>query len=359
MNPGSSCWILAQEAPYSFLLDGVKGAKEYRTGVSTDPETVGITAEDEATLVVKLITPADHFLKILCHHAFSPLHRSIREAIRKGEEVPGLGNGPFYQYNQNEEGITFLRNELYWDVKNVNLKEIHFIYNDDEAKEAELFNQGKLHWSMGNILLDDVENRESIVINPLFATTYYFFSSKTPPFDNPEIRRALALLLPWEEIRSADYFYTPAVTLIPTLDQYPEAQGIRAQNTEEADKLLAQAGYPGGRGLPELVLLLPQGLKGSRTTELIFKSWADTLETNVRLEYLPSDLYYSALSEPGVHPGNSDLDRRFRRPLNLPPDVGFRFQPERRRLFQQGLRRPPGGRSSPAGDKAAENPGGG
>lgn len=81
-----------QAAPYSFLLDAVKGAKAFRTGENDDPESVGIWTEDESTLVVELEAPADHFLKILCHHAFSPLHPAVRQIIRDGGEVPGLGN---------------------------------------------------------------------------------------------------------------------------------------------------------------------------------------------------------------------------------------------------------------------------
>ncbi|MBI9101974.1 MAG: peptide ABC transporter substrate-binding protein [Spirochaetales bacterium] len=307
----------SQAAPYSFLLDPVKGAKAFRTGENKDPETVGIRVIADHILEIELESPADYFLKILCHHSFSPLHPQIRQIIAEGGEAPGLGNGPFYIYKNDEDGMIFLRNELYWDVKDVNLQQIKFIYNDDETLEAELFNQGEIHWSMGNILLDDVLNRQSVVINPLFATTYYFFSSKTPPFDNPDVRRALALLLPWDEIRSTDFHYTPAASLIPSLDDYPEAAGIQEQDLETARELLAKAGYPEGEGLPELLIKLPQGLLQSRTANLIMESWKKHLKTEVNFQSLPSALYYNSLKEPGYTLGTVTWIGDFADPLTF------------------------------------------
>ena len=314
-------WLMlldpAQEAPYSFLLDAVKGAKTYRTGASDDPDSVGIRAQDDSILEVELEAPADHFLKILCHHSFSPLHPAVREIVKEGGEAPGLGNGPFYLYSKNEEGIAFAKNALYWDMKNVKLDEIKFIYSESEETEADLFNRGELHWSMGNILLEKVENRQAIVINPLFATTYYFFSSKTPPFDNPDIRRALSLLLPWEEIRSTDFHYTPTATLIPSLDGYPEAKGITEAGPEEASELLTRAGYPEGKGLPPLVIKIPRGLIQSRTANLIRESWAAGLKTEVEFEVLPSNIYYGSLKEAGYTLGTVTWIGDFADPLTF------------------------------------------
>ena len=296
-------WLMlldpAADAPYSFLLDGVKGARDYRTGKNSDPDSVGIRTDGPRVLEVELASPADHFLKILCHHAFSPLHPEIRESLAKGGKAPGLGNGPFFLYRQTDTELVFLRNELYWDVNKVELKEIRFLFQDDESAVADSFNQGEIHWSLGNIDFARVENKRSVVVNPLFATTYYFFAPKTAPFDDPRIRRALALLVPWNEIRSKDFYYTPAQTLIPSLEGYPEPESIREQNREEAESLLAQAGYPGGRGLPPVVLRLPRGTEETNASRIIREAWAEALDTPVEFDLLPPREYYGSLEKEG------------------------------------------------------------
>ena len=44
----------AADAPYSSLFDFIDGAKDYRLGKTDDPSKVGVAAEDERTLVVRL-----------------------------------------------------------------------------------------------------------------------------------------------------------------------------------------------------------------------------------------------------------------------------------------------------------------
>ncbi len=314
-------WLLlldpAQEAPYSFLLDSVKGARDYRLGLNQDPDSVSIRALAENILEVELESPADHFLKILCHHSFSPLHPGVRDEILGGGKAPGLGNGPFYLLKSSDEELVFTRNELYWDVKNVNLNEIRFVFHDDDALTANLFNAGEIHWSLGNIQISLVENRQSVVINPLFATTYYFFSTKTPPFDNPKIRRALSLLLPWEDIRSDEFLFTPAPTLIPALDGYPEPEGIIAGNRKQALELLAEAGYPGGSGLPPIILRIPRGLEQSRTVTIMIETWNEVLDTEIRSELYPSEVYYTSLKEEGYTLGTLTWIGDFADPLTF------------------------------------------
>ena len=64
----------AAQAPFASLLDCIEGVEEYRTGKGT-VENVGIKVSGPQTLVVKLQNPTEHFPKILCHHAFSVVHK--------------------------------------------------------------------------------------------------------------------------------------------------------------------------------------------------------------------------------------------------------------------------------------------
>ena len=294
-------WLMLLEperrAPYSFLLDGIKGARDYRTGKSKNRNSIGIRVEGKYTLAVELADPFDPFLKILCHHSFVPLHPQVREIIDNGAKAPGLGNGPYFLYDSRPDEVNLIKNELYWDAPNVEIQKIRFLFHTDPDEAARLFNEGKIHWSLGNITVDQIKDLQSVTLNPLFATTYYYFSIRQAPFNDSRVRRALALLLPWKDIRSEEFYYTPASTLIPPVPGYPEVKALNTTDKKEALELLAQAGYPKGTGLPPIVLMIPQSREGSRVITAMKENWERALNTKVEVKPLPSEVYYDALEE--------------------------------------------------------------
>ena len=88
---------------YASLFAPIKNAEKIRSGEEKDVSKLGARAEGAGTLVVELERPAPHFLSMLCHSAFFPLHRKSLEkfgaqSARKSEWTrPGnmVSNGPF------------------------------------------------------------------------------------------------------------------------------------------------------------------------------------------------------------------------------------------------------------------------
>lgn len=75
---------------------------------------------------------------------------------------------------------------------------------------------------------------------------------KTPPFDNPKVRQAVAAAMPYQQIADVGYagkarrweaHYTPV------LNGYAKPVAQYVQDLAKAKQLLAEAGYPEGRGL--------------------------------------------------------------------------------------------------------------
>jgi peptide/nickel transport system substrate-binding protein/oligopeptide transport system substrate-binding protein len=285
------------KAEYASHLDMIKGAREYRTGKLEDPDEVGITVEDEHTLKVELRHPATHFLKILCHHSFAPVHPSMLEDPdwETPTEIPT--NGPFYIAEEKDDSLLLKKNSLYWDSGMVQLDELEIRYIDDPEKAAEAFNEGEIHWADTGLSYDKIRNRDALVVNPLFSTFYYFFSAEAEPFDQPAVRRGLALLLPWDKIRSEEYMYIPTDSLVPKIGDYPDVEGISAQNQEKGLELLAEAGFPQGRGLPELRIAVPDGEETMRIAELMKGSWEEQLEVSCTISQHSFDAYYDELKE--------------------------------------------------------------
>jgi peptide/nickel transport system substrate-binding protein/oligopeptide transport system substrate-binding protein len=281
----------AKESPYSSLFDIIEGAEAYRLGRDPDPGKIGIQAVDDRTLVVHLNSPAAFFPSMLCHHSFSPIHPSMLNVEDWSKQLP-VSNGPFYIERLAEDKAVFVKNRQYWDASHVALEKITIRFA--EAEEASgLWNSGESRWISGDVELDNLINRDGILINPMFATHYYFIRSALKPWNDYRVRRALSLVLPWEEIR--DGLYIPARTLIFSIPGYPEVEGVEKTNEEEAVRLLSEAGYPRGRGIPELVIRLTPSPDAARIGELMAAAWKEKLGISVRIDVVSYAGYFQSL----------------------------------------------------------------
>jgi oligopeptide transport system substrate-binding protein len=280
-------------AAYASLMDIVVGARAYRTGESDDPADVGVRAVNRRTLEVELEQRATHFLRILCHHSFVPVHRDLRESGDFADPTTIPFNGPYLVSAANDEEIILTQNPEYWDRRRLEFEEVRITLNDDADAVTAAFNAGEIDWVRGGIDLQAVKRTEDIVINPLFATTYYQLSAVNEPFDDPRVRRAMALLLPWDEIRDDEIWYIPATSLVPEIPSYPRVAGIVEQDTDAALELLAAAGFPDGEGLPTIRLSIPSPIEQDLVAQLMKTSWEEALEVEVEADVVPYPRYFS------------------------------------------------------------------
>ncbi|MDR1576237.1 MAG: peptide ABC transporter substrate-binding protein [Treponema sp.] len=305
-----------RESPYSSLFDVIERAREFRTGVEKDPARVGISVTGEKILTVRLNAPAAFFPAMLCHHSFSPIHPSMLNKEHwappsNGDETAGkaaaweppFSNGPFRITEMDEDTIVLAKTDQYWDARRVSFNKITLKYTEDGDETANLWNSGEARWISGDVNLDALTDRSGIQVNAMFATHYYFIRSAEKPWDDYRIRRALALALPWDEIRQGHFL--PAATLIFPIRGYPEIAGLTMPDMEEAARLLAEAGYAGGRGLPELVIRLTPSQEAARIGGLMAQTWKEGLGVPVRVEVIPYNQYFQSMKGSGYIVGSS------------------------------------------------------
>jgi peptide/nickel transport system substrate-binding protein/oligopeptide transport system substrate-binding protein len=281
-----------RESPYSSLFDVITGALDYRMGKEPDPAKVGIEVSGDRTLIVHLATPAAFFSAMLCHHSFSPVHPSMLE---KEDWSRPVSNGPFYITEQQPDRIILAKNTEYWDASRVQLNRLVIRYPEDGDEASALWNSGEARWISGDVNLNTLTDRSGIQVNAMFATHYYFIRSSEKPWDDYRIRRALSLVLPWEQMREGHFL--PAKTLIYPIPGYPEVSGLEATDEEEAVRLLSEAGYPGGVGLPEMVIKLTPSLDAARIGGLMATTWKEKLGVPVRIMVVPFANYFQALKQ--------------------------------------------------------------
>jgi len=299
-----------RDSPYSSLFDIIEGARDYRNGIERDPEKVGIIASSPQTLIVKLNSPASFFPAMLCHHSFSPIHSSMinkdswSPSERNSNWTPPVSNGPFRIVSMNDESIVMQKNNLYWDQSRVALNKITIKFTETADEASYLWNSGEARWISGDVDIDALTDRSGIQLNVMFATHYYFIRCADAPWNDYRIRRAMTLVLPWEEIRSG--YFLPAQTLIFPISGYPEVEGISETNYDEAKSLMAQAGYENGSRMPELVIRLTPSSDAMRIGALMANAWKEILGINVRVEVIQSYERYSlSMKQSGYVIGSS------------------------------------------------------
>ncbi len=303
------------KAEYSFLFDIIKGAADYRKGKTKNAREVGIKAVSEKELDVVLNKPASQFLKILCHTSFVPLNK--RYTGDKNWNGSGIivGNGPFLMYKRTKGEIVLKKNMLYWDKKNVKVDTIRVILTDDTKKISKEFNGGKIQWA------DDwdpklIKDTSDIVAYPLFGTGYLFFVTDKKPWNDYRVRRGLALMVPWEKLRSAN-FRIPASTLVPSVPGYPKLKGLVKQNKKEAENLLKEAGYPDGKGLPEIIFKVSDSSGALKIVKSIAQIWRKEASAEVTIKTYPYDEYLKELKKDDYTIGSATWIGDFADPLTF------------------------------------------
>jgi len=266
----------------------IAGAQEYLDG-KAGPENVKIRAVDKYTFEVQLVGPIPFFADMVSHYAFAivPLHAIEKygaDWVKPGKIV---SNGPFVLSEwKPQEKIVVVKNNKYWDAKNVALKKITFIANDDINVGYNLFKTGASDWTntVPSELMDEVKLRKDFHVAPQYGTYYYIFNVTRKPLDDARVRKALAMSINKNDLvdKVTRGGQIPADGFVPPSSGYTPAKGY-AFDPAAARKLLADAGYPNGKGFPTLTILYNTNTNHKRIAEFIQAQWKENLGITVNL----------------------------------------------------------------------------
>jgi peptide/nickel transport system substrate-binding protein/oligopeptide transport system substrate-binding protein len=297
-----NAWLRAlspeEKADYASFFDIIAGAKDFRLGKNGDPNSVGITVIGDKILQVKLASPAAYFTRLLCHHSFSPIHPSMLKVRDWASALPFPVDGAYIVSSCKADELVLERNPRYWDAASVSIPRIRVLLTDDDADVTKRFDAGEIDWLAGPMDLDALLDRNAIQVTPMFGTQYWFFDCHNAPWSDFRVRRALALLLPWKDIRSKEAYFMPAPTLVLPFEGYNKAKGITDADANEAASLLEQAGFPGGKGLPTIVVIAPDGSDDAkRVTGLMKDAWGKLPDLKVDIQTIPAATYFTRVRQ--------------------------------------------------------------
>ncbi len=257
-------------AEYAYKLFHLVGAEEFNTGKLTDFTQVGAKALDDHTLRLTLKHRTPFLLDSLQHYAWFPVHIPTVEKFdgltRKGSAWTRagnyVGNGPFnlVEWKTNQK-ITVTRSHTYWDHAAVKLDGIEFFAIDSADTEERMFRTGALDYCyslpLGKIATYRREHPDMYHQDPYYGVYYYRINTTRKPLDDKRVRRALALAIDRDSIIKnilRDGGQTPALNFTPPSPKFTSAARM-AGDLDEAKRLLAEAGYPDGKGMPPVEIL--------------------------------------------------------------------------------------------------------
>lgn len=127
----------------------IKNAEKYFNGEITDFNEVGVKAKDKYTLVYTLEKPVPYFLSMLTYCPFMPVNGKFLQEVgnKFGTDNEYLLYNGCYIFSvwEPHNQQVFVKNEKYWDAKNVHIPRLVFKYNQEASTLApELFLRGEI-----------------------------------------------------------------------------------------------------------------------------------------------------------------------------------------------------------------------
>lgn len=248
-----------RRSPRSWIFSRVQGAKAFRAG---DVDHVsGFESLDRYRLRITLAEPYAPFIHLLSIMAAKIVPRD--EVLRLGDDFGRhpVGTGPFRLMTWDGDGIRLQAHDAYFGQPPY-LEQLHFrIFPKGALRDAfDAFQRGELEETKipgpeRQRLLK--ESGHHFVEKPLLATLFLLLDTQAGPLQDPRVRQAINYAIDRERINATirkGRFQTARGILPRGMPGYNFTMTGYPYDAERALRLLAEAGYPGGKGLRPLEL---------------------------------------------------------------------------------------------------------
>lgn len=293
----------------TILKDRLVGANDFFDKKSTSIS--GIKIIDDYTFSLELVNPSLSFLKLLANSSAAIINETAFKAYGKDLKT---GAGPFlYDASSTKDKIVLVKNPNYFLKDSAGctlpyLDTVIVLVTPSIEDGLSLFENQKIDLinTLPSLRVKDVveKNIKEFISHPpksllqrepeMFSQ-FYVFNTKQKPFDDVKVRQAINYAIDKEKlvdnvlqgqaIGAAIYGITPN-----TFSGY-DIKKIHGYNLDiaKAKKLLAEAGFPNGKGFPEVSILLNSGnSRNSSVAVEIQKQLKAALNINVNFESLSS-----------------------------------------------------------------------
>lgn len=299
-------------ADYAALHHVIRGAKDYTEGRNTAPDSVGVRAVGDQTLRVELENPTPYFIDLCAFPTFVPVRQDVIQRHGSAWIKPThlIGNGAYLLDDWRiDDHIRLRKNPAYWDAANVKMTtiEVKPIQDANTALNFFLTGQCDLLMDKGMMppsLADELKKRPWFHTGPFLGTWFVRMNTTRPPFTDPRVRQAFALAVDKRRIveNITKLGEAPASSLTPpgAGQNYQPPPGLDL-DIARARQLLADAGFPGGRGFPLVeYLYIPIPIERSLAIELQ-SMWAKHLGVQISLKKQEQKIWLNSMRDLDYH----------------------------------------------------------
>lgn len=262
--------VTAEDVVYSFsrILDpavksgasdlfmGIKGAQEFREGKAK--RVSGLVALDRYTVQVTLNEAVAPFVSVLAvgHAKIVPKDVVERQGEAFGAHPIGTGPFRFIRWERGKELVLASNSDYFYGPPKLSRIAYRIFPGEQFDQMYEEFQKGNLEDSpipTQNYRRIVTGKNHNYVKRPMLSVRFYGFNTRLKPLDDRRIRQALIYAIDRQAMIDEVFLgrYALARGILPpgTLGFNPNLRSY-PYDPQKARELLAQAGYPGGRGLP-------------------------------------------------------------------------------------------------------------
>ncbi len=315
--------VTADDVVYSFtrILDprtrsgaaelflNVKGAREYREGRA---KTVsGFVGLDRHTVQVTLSEAQVPFVAVLAVGHAKIVPRDLVEAQGEAFGLQPVGAGPF-RFLRWERGreIVLIANPDHFDGAPRLSRLVYRIFPGDQRDAMhDEFLRGELEDAPVPARADRrvlaAGGSRIYVRRPMSSVRFYAFNTRTKPLSDRRVRQAIVHAIDREaivqDVYAGQYVFARGILPPGTLGFNPRLAGY-PYDPQKARELLAQAGYPGGRGLSPLAIWSSVKRDDIVREHEQIKKWLRVVGIEAEVHYLTNWPTFSRMLDEGKLP---------------------------------------------------------
>jgi oligopeptide transport system substrate-binding protein len=287
-----------------YLISGIAGGEAFSKGQNRNRASVGVRAQDDRTVVVRLERPTSAWLSLMSLWPAYPIRQDIIDAHkdRWTEARNIVSNGPYRLESwRHDSEMVMVASPTYWGRKPAVTKATFKIFAQTAQTTSQMlaaYEAGEVDWTdipggdRARILNDPRLSRERVEFD--LSSVYMIVTNcAKAPFSDVRVRQALYLAIdPMQAVAASNGPNTPADTFAaPGLAGRNPTVYQRRPNVEQARRLLADAGFPGGRGFPEFTYATNASPLNNAMAAFYQQAWRDSLNLNVRIQTMDFATY--------------------------------------------------------------------
>ncbi len=237
-------------------------------------DQLGVKAVDANTLQVTTVAPAPYLPTMMLYSdTMQKKALAAHGGLYNSDPATSVSSGPFVLKEWTKGNrVVYEANPKYKGTNKPLIQKIYVIgaapstdFASYQANEIDYVLGSNLSPADNDLIAADATLAKDVHPQPNdFRTDYLFFDDQNPPFNNIKVRQAFSHIVDRDSLIKQIIKPSqgiPAYSFLMPGFPASNSQGLKdIQNYDvaAAQKLLADAGYPGGKGFPKLTLWLRQ-----------------------------------------------------------------------------------------------------